>query len=129
MSRDINVLQSKIKNIAPHALFTLLCLIVAFQPISLSLEFFIQSCCISSHREESLLKFLLLLDSNFILFLKLFKMIFEYTDVFQILQNNSTDITYSKTRINSLINQLKDYLGNEIHFNSLYSTFLMVLMP
>nr|CAI5824136.1 unnamed protein product [Callosobruchus analis] len=67
----------------------------------------------------------LLLDSNFIFFLKVFKKIFEHTDVvFQILQNKSTDITYSKTRINSLINQLKEYRSNEIHFNSLYSSFI-----
>nr|CAI5828860.1 unnamed protein product [Callosobruchus analis] len=65
----------------------------------------------------------LLLESNFIFFLKVFKKIFEHTDVvFQILQNKSTDITYSKTRINSLINQ--EYRSNEIHFNSLYSSFI-----
>nr|CAI5832982.1 unnamed protein product [Callosobruchus analis] len=44
--------------------------------------------------------------------------------VFQILQKKSTDITYSKTRINSLINQLKEYRSNEIYFNSLYSSFI-----
>nr|CAI5854557.1 unnamed protein product [Callosobruchus analis] len=67
----------------------------------------------------------LLLDSNFIFFSKVFKKIFEHTDVvFQILQNKSTDITYSKTRINSLINQLKEYRSNGIHFNSLYSSFI-----
>nr|CAI5867315.1 unnamed protein product [Callosobruchus analis] len=65
----------------------------------------------------------LLLDSNFIFFLKVFKKIFECTDVvFQILQNKPSDLTYSKTRINSLINQLKGYRSNEIHFNSLYSS-------
>nr|CAI5855198.1 unnamed protein product [Callosobruchus analis] len=69
---------------------------------------------------QGLLKYLVDL-----LFIRVFKKIFEHTDVvFQILQNKSTDITYSKTRINSLINQLKEYRSNEIHFNSLYSSFI-----
>nr|CAH7736708.1 unnamed protein product [Callosobruchus chinensis] len=52
-------------------------------------------------------------------------MIFERTDVvFQILQNKSIDIIYLKIQIISLINQLKEYRSNEIHFSSLYSTFI-----
>nr|CAI5839509.1 unnamed protein product [Callosobruchus analis] len=33
-------------------------------------------------------------------------------------------VNQPKTRINSLINQFKEYRSNEIHFNSLYSSFI-----
>nr|CAI5866245.1 unnamed protein product [Callosobruchus analis] len=71
----------------------------------------------------------LLLDSNFIFFLKVFKKIFGHTDVvFQILQNKSTDITYSKTRINSLINQLKEYRITRFILIHCTVLLLMILM-
>nr|CAI5827286.1 unnamed protein product [Callosobruchus analis] len=175
MSGDFDGLQSKIKNIAPHALFThcyahKLNLVLSkacngikevrifFSNLSGFSSFFSKSSkrsevlnrivdrriptnaptrwnfssravvTVETQRRKLIEVFEFISESeDFSTIIKLCEklMIFEHTDVvFQILQNKSTDITYSKTRINSLINQLKEYRSNEIHFNSLYSSFI-----
>lgn len=63
----------------------------------------------------------LLCDENLIFFLKMFKMIFEQTEiVFQILQTKYSDVNYCEQRINSLKNLLNDFRNSDHQFNNLF---------
>lgn len=67
----------------------------------------------------------LLLDYNFNLLLNIFKKIFTQTDlIFNIIQNQTTDMSYSKNRIIKLIETLKEYREKENHFEFIRSDIL-----
>ena len=67
----------------------------------------------------------LLNDYTFNVILNIFKKKFTQTDlVFSIVQNQSTDIVYSKNRITKLVQNLKEFRENDSHFEFIRSDIL-----
>lgn len=69
-------------------------------------------------------------DHKFCFLLEIFKLIFEHTDVvFSILQNKSTDINYSKQRLNNLTEILMNFRNNDTFFNNIFESIDLTLEP
>lgn len=67
-------------------------------------------------------------DFNFNFLLNVFKKIFVQTDIiFDIVQNQKTDIVYSSRRIRKLVQDLKDFRSEESHFQNLQQEVLNLL--
>ena len=69
-------------------------------------------------------------DHKFCFLLEIFKLIFEHTDVvFSILQNKSTDINYSKQRLNNLTEILMNFRNNDNFFNNIFESIDLTPEP
>ncbi|XP_074038655.1 zinc finger MYM-type protein 1-like isoform X3 [Leptinotarsa decemlineata] len=69
-------------------------------------------------------------DHKFCFLLEIFKLIFERTDVvFSILQNKSTNINYSKQRLNNLTEILMNFRNNDTFFNNIFESIDLTLEP